>query len=32
VVLTSGIAGTVDTVHLDELHGLKVSVKEHEGE
>lgn len=32
VVLTSGIAGTVDKVHLDEMHGLKVSVKGHEGE
>ncbi len=32
VVLTSGIAGTVDEVHLDDLHGLKVSIEGHEGQ
>jgi hypothetical protein len=31
VVLTDGKAGTVEYVWLDELHGLRVSVRGHEG-
>jgi hypothetical protein len=31
VVLTDGKAGTVEGVWLDELHGLRVSVKGHAG-
>jgi hypothetical protein len=31
VVLTDGKAGTVENVWLDELHGLRVSIKGHEG-
>jgi len=31
VVLTDGKAGTVDKLWLDELHGLRVSIKGHEG-
>ena len=31
VVLTDGKAGTVDRLWLDELHGLRVSIKGHEG-
>ena len=31
VVLTDGKAGTVDKVWLDELHGLRISVKGHDG-
>jgi hypothetical protein len=31
VVLTDGIAGTVETVWLDELHGLRISIKGHDG-
>ena len=32
VILTSGIAGTVEKVHLDNLHGLRVSIEGHQGE
>jgi hypothetical protein len=32
VILTNGIAGTVDKVHLDKLHGLRVSLEGHEGD
>jgi hypothetical protein len=31
VILTDGIAGTVDQIWLDELHGLRISVRGHEG-
>ena len=31
VVLTDGKAGTVATVSLDELHGLRISIKGHDG-
>ena len=31
VILTVGIAGTVDHIWLDELHGLRISVRGHEG-
>jgi hypothetical protein len=31
VVLTDGKAGTVENVWLDELHGLRISIKGHEG-
>ena len=31
VVLTDGKAGTVENIWLDELHGLRISVKGHEG-
>jgi hypothetical protein len=31
VVLTDGKAGTVVNVWLDELHGLRVSIKGHDG-
>jgi hypothetical protein len=31
VVLTDGKAGTVDRLWLDEIHGLRVSIKGHEG-
>jgi hypothetical protein len=31
VVLTDGKAGTVDEVWLDEFHGLRISVRGHEG-
>jgi hypothetical protein len=31
VVLADGKAGTVESVWLDELHGLRISIKGHEG-
>ena len=31
VVLTDGKAGTVETVWLDELHGLRIFIKGHDG-
>ena len=31
VVLTDGKAGTVENVWLDELHGLRISIKGHDG-
>jgi hypothetical protein len=31
VVLTDGKAGTVEHVWLDELHGLRISIRGHEG-
>jgi hypothetical protein len=31
VILTDGKAGTVDEVWLDEFHGLRISVRGHEG-
>ena len=31
VVLTDGLAGTVETVWLDELHGLRISIMGHDG-
>jgi hypothetical protein len=31
VVLTDGKAGDVETVSLDELHGLRISIKGHDG-
>jgi hypothetical protein len=32
VILTNGIAGTIEEVHLDDLHGLKVSIEGHDGQ
>lgn len=32
VVLTDGKAGTVEAVSLDELHGLRVSIRGHHGQ
>jgi hypothetical protein len=32
VILTNGIAGTVEKVYLDKLHGLRVSIEGHEGD
>jgi len=31
IVLTDGKAGTVESVWLDELHGLRVSIRGHDG-
>jgi hypothetical protein len=31
VVLSDGKAGTVENVSLDELHGLRISIKGHDG-
>ena len=31
VALTDGKAGTVENVWLDELHGLRISIKGHDG-
>jgi hypothetical protein len=31
VVLSDGKAGTIDQVWLDELHGLRVSIRGHDG-
>jgi hypothetical protein len=31
VMLTDGTAGTVEEVWLDELHGLRISIKGHDG-
>jgi hypothetical protein len=31
VVLTDGKAGTVERVSLDELHGLRISIRGHDG-
>jgi PRC-barrel domain len=31
VVLTDGKAGTVETIWLDELHGLLISIRGHDG-
>ncbi|MCK1719259.1 PRC-barrel domain-containing protein [Bradyrhizobium sp. 141] len=31
VVFTDGKAGTVENVWLDELHGLRISIKGHDG-
>jgi hypothetical protein len=31
VILTDGISGTVDKVWLDELHGLRISIRGHYG-
>jgi hypothetical protein len=31
VVLTDGMAGTVEEVWLDELHGLRISIQGHYG-
>ena len=31
VVLTDGKAGTVDSIWLDEHHGLRISIKGHDG-
>lgn len=32
VILRNGIAGTVATVHLDDMHGLRVLIDGHEGD
>ena len=31
VVLTDGTAGTVEAIWLDDLHGLRISIKSHPG-
>jgi hypothetical protein len=31
VILTNGSARTVENVWLDEFHGLRISIREHEG-
>lgn len=31
IVLTNGMAGTVESVWLDELHGLRLSIRGHDG-
>ena len=31
VILSDGKAGTIDRVFLDELHGLRISLRGHEG-
>jgi hypothetical protein len=31
VILTDGKAGTVDSVSLDDLHGLRISLRGHHG-
>lgn len=31
VVLTDGKAGTVESIWLDELHGLRISIRGHDG-
>jgi hypothetical protein len=31
VILTDGKAGTVESVWLDEMHGLRVSIRGHDG-
>ncbi len=32
MILTDGKAGTVESVSLDELHGLRISINGHDGE
>jgi hypothetical protein len=31
VILTDGKAGTVESVSLDEMHGLRISIRGHDG-
>jgi preprotein translocase subunit YajC len=31
VILTGGMAGTVESVSLDEMHGLRISIRGHYG-
>ena len=31
VVLTDGTAGTVEAIWLDDLHGLRISIRGHDG-
>jgi hypothetical protein len=31
VILTDGKAGTVESIWLDEIHGLRISIRGHEG-
>jgi hypothetical protein len=31
VILTDGKAGTVESVLLDEMHGLRISIRGHDG-
>jgi hypothetical protein len=31
VILTDGKAGTVESISLDELHGLRISIRGHDG-
>jgi hypothetical protein len=31
VILTDGKAGTVESVRLDEMHGLRISIRGHHG-
>lgn len=32
VILTNGVAGTVEELWLAELHGLRMSIRSHEGD
>jgi hypothetical protein len=31
VILTDGMAGTVESISLDEMHGLRISIRGHDG-
>ena len=31
VILTDGKAGTVESISLDEMHGLRISIRGHDG-
>ena len=31
VILTDGKAGTVESISLDEMHGLRIAIRGHEG-
>jgi len=31
VILTDGKAGTVESIRLDEMHGLRITIRGHEG-
>jgi hypothetical protein len=31
VIMTNGIAGTVEHVYLDEIHGIRISLRGHDG-
>jgi hypothetical protein len=32
VVLTDGKAGTIDHIYLDDVHGLRISIRGHDGQ
>lgn len=31
VIMTNGIAGTVNHIYLDEIHGIRISLQGHDG-